>query len=236
VGRLEHDAAETRESRKQIMDLGKDLQGLASGTRAMIKQAREIADEIEQRQQYVSKLHDLFKGILSEAKEIIQRMSRTSGQTERVEQQVKQAHHELMTQSQRTGRLTAVLRRVLHHAEQSFVNVAAGRVEQEGEAQTSGILQRDEEDAARRRQAERLERMLTSSRESLLDVRDLISEANGVFPGPEPQPDSPDSSAGADASASRLLDQVQSLLELIEAERISEPSASGQAAQDHVAV
>jgi hypothetical protein len=199
----------------------------------MLQQAREIAEGLEEREQHVNRLHHLFRDILDESKAIIQRMGHASRQSEQVEQQIKRAYSELITQSHRTGRLTAVLRRVLHRAEQSFVNLArAGQVEEKGEPPVLEIVP-DNEETPYRQRAARLERLLISSRESLFDVRNLISEANTacVAEAAVTDPQDAKASISSDSSAGRLVEQVQSLLQLIESERSTDPTTSAQGEQ-----
>jgi type II secretory pathway predicted ATPase ExeA len=225
---LEREGAESRDTCAEVISVKEDLRGLASETREMLKQARGIADGLEEREQHVNRLHHLFRDILNESKAIIQRVGHASQQSERVEQQIKRAYSELIAQSQRTGRLTAVLRRVLHRAEQSFVNLArAGQVEKEGQPPVLEIVPDDQETPYEQRAA-RLERLLISSRESLFDVRNLISEANTACGAEEADADSPDAEASisSDASAGRLVEQVQSLLQLIESEQSTDPATS----------
>jgi type II secretory pathway predicted ATPase ExeA len=227
---LEREETETRAACTEIINVKEDLRGLASESREMLQQAREIADGLEEREQHVKRLHDLFRGILNESKAIIQRVGRASQRSERIEQQIKQAHGRLIAQSQRTGRLTAVLRRVLDRAEQNFVNLAeAGEMQKDMSAPVLEIVP-DNEETPHRQRAARLERLLTSSRESLFDVRSLISEANAACAAEAADADPQDSevSPSGDTSAGRLVEQVQSLLQLIEAERSSDPVTSAQ--------
>lgn len=223
IARVEQAIDEARDSWARTRNLRDELRSIAEQTRGLLAQAGKVTGELGQREEDVRKLHELFKNILGEAKIIAERVDDASAESRRSREGIKTTYDNLLAQSERTGRLTAVLRKVLDRAEQSVTTVVSTeRIDSQTSAPASGLLSPDDKQSPLAQQAERFTRMLTSSRESLSDVRSLISATNKVRDDDDRSlsqtletPPSPEK------STNRLAQQVQSLLDLIEPENLT---------------
>jgi len=223
IARVEQAIDEARDSWTRTRNLRDELRSVAEQAQELLAQAGKVTSELSQREEDVHKLYELFKNILDEAKIIAERVDDASAESRRSREGIKTTYDNLLAQSERTGRLTAVLRKVLDRAEQSVTAVASSeKIDSQTSAPASGLLSPDDKQSPLARQAERLTQMLTSSRESLSDVRSLISATNKVRNDDDRLlPQALGTPSNPEKPTNRLAQQVQSLLDLIEPENLT---------------
>ncbi len=206
------------------------MENLIAEAQAAVDEARETSERLGGGEAEARKLQKLFQSLLAESRRVLCRMTELSEEHRRAERRVRDMGDRLGGQSQRATRLIGALRQILDRVETSAAGGPGSPAAASDRAESTEI---DESGSGRQPD---LEQLLDSSRESLSDLRALLSS---VHNGTETREDeaaahaadvaSP-SEVGAEADAEaaprplpapaeRLSEEVDSLLEFMEQSR-----------------
>lgn len=178
------------------------LTSLATELSALTEQAAHVVETVRRTESHLRRTHDHAQSTMRETASTVERIQRATAEALRVEQGVRRTQQRVVEQSQRSGRLAVVLREVLDRIQQDATMTAPAAVppapREPQSAPSSTVLATDagtEIDAQRR--SDRVRRLLSTGRQSLADLREIIRETSAI-PAPEQvEPDGETSCAPA---------------------------------------
>ncbi len=209
---------------RPIDDLEKNLregQELKAQLELMCRSAGEsisefvkVSADLNKREEQVKTLVEIARSMLGDTKKTLESLAVETKSSQKAQSRSKEITTNLAKQSERTGRLTAVLRRILDRIEERGEQAQ----QQERIIKEKAALQQEVVlpvgPPRRTGRVERLAHLIDSSKESLTDLRELIRETSQVR-----ESDQNLSAARAIANTpptNRLAKRVQSLVDLVE--------------------
>jgi general secretion pathway protein A len=201
------------------------MEDLLAEAQAAVDEGRETALKLAGGDLEGKKLQRLFQSLLAESRRVLCRMTELSEEHRRSERRVRDMNDRLGGQSERATRLIAALRQVLDRVEHRAAELT-GQSPPPPRELVSGAGE-SPNGAATNTNPSSLERLLDNSRESLSDLRALLSSAQHTAEvdtaRAAAQPPEPEEielpPARLPAPAERLSEEVDSLLNFMEATR-----------------
>ncbi len=205
--RLKRMAASPSDVARRTLD---DLNAACDEAKRLVEEHRASRQSVEASHRQAHKLSALIKVTLEQTRAVIARLNDTTARADRAERQGRAAYQQLHGQAERAEQLATLVRQLFDRLEHQLVSLASATASAPRRALAGGngaAVVGPHVESDRRVGNEKLARLLAGTRGALRDLRTLAHPVN---------PDSGDSDREAPAPDSRLLRQMNDLLQLVD--------------------